>query len=207
MCGAFEQHTRAMHRWTELLTNWPLDVQDRLNVRPTMMAGTLDARGYRERAWSLVPAWADSPRLPYSTFNARAESIESKPAFRSAWRKSQRCIVPVSAYFEWPVVDSVKRCHRIFNAGGEPLLLAGLWDVWQGKTVHESFTVLTSSPIKSIDWVHHRMPLVLDPENRSAWLEGSLEEASALLKVDTSVQLAVEPFDIDAGFTGDLFAD
>lgn len=206
MCGAFEQHTKAMHRWSELLTNWPLDVQDRLSVRPTMLAGTLDADGYRERVWSLIPAWAESPRLSYSTFNARAESVQTKPAFRSAWRKSQRCIVPVSAYFEWPVVESVKRCHRITAASGAPLLLAGLWDVWQGDTVHHSFTVLTTSPVNSIAWVHHRMPLVLEEGNLSLWLEGQPDEAAVLLSNDASVQLSVEPFDIRSGSTGDLFS-
>ncbi len=208
MCGAFEQHTKAMHRWAEVLTNWPLDVQDRMDVRPTMLAGTLDARGYRERYWSLVPAWAESPRLPYSTFNARVETVQSKPAFRTAWRNAQRCVIPVSAYFEWPVVGSAKQCHRISAISGAPLLLAGLWDIWEGgDATHHSFTVLTTTPVASIEWVHHRMPLVLDAVNLELWLNGSLEQATRLLSLPTDNQLSATPFTIRRGATGDLFSE
>lgn len=208
MCGAFEQHTKAMHRWAEVLTNWPLDVQERLDVRPTMSAGTLDASGYRVRSWSLIPAWAESPRLSYSTFNARAETVHSKPAFRSAWRNAQRCVIPVSAYFEWPVVSSAKQCHRVSALNGAPLFLAGLWDVWEGgDTKHDSFTVLTTPPIASINWVHHRMPLVLDAINVELWLKGTVEQASKLLSVHTSNQLRAEPFNIHRATTRDLFSE
>lgn len=207
MCGAFEQHTKAMHRWSELLTNWPLDIQDRIDVRPTMSAGTLDARGYRERSWSLIPGWAESPRLPYSTFNARAESVRSKPAFRSAWRNSQRCVIPVSAYFEWPVMGAGKSCHRISAADDTPLLLAGLWDIWQGEKTHESFTVLTTTPLAKIEWVHSRMPLILDAADLAVWLGGALDQAASLLDFHSDKHLCVEPFKISSDTTGDLFAD
>ncbi|WP_372782838.1 SOS response-associated peptidase [Litorivivens sp.] len=207
MCGAFEQHNKAMHRWAEILTDWPVDVQDRFDVRPTMNAGTVDARGYRERSWSLIPGWAKAPRLAYSTFNARAETVAEKSTFRSAWRKSQRCIVPVSAYFEWPVIDGVKRCHRIAGLDGLPLLLAGLWDTWVGDDERHTFTVLTTQPVSQIDWVHHRMPLLLDADNIAEWLHGSVDQASRLLTARTERRLSAAPFIMRPGSTGDLFAD
>src|SRR6516164_2899691 len=43
--------------------------------------------------WGLIPHWAKDDRLQYSTFNARAEEFTTKPAFRDAWTRGQRCLV------------------------------------------------------------------------------------------------------------------
>ncbi len=195
MCGAFEQHTKAMLGWVDLLGDWPCDVS-RINIRPTMMAGTLDAEGYRERKWSLIPAWAKEPKLSFSTFNARAETLSEKPAFRQAWRRSQRCIVAASAYFEWPTLDGKKQCHRLFKADGSPWLMAGLWEFWhQGSEHCDSFTVITATPAPEIEWAHHRMPLMIDRQDMDCWLTGSPEEAARLLTRITPDEIVCKPGD------------
>ena len=71
MCGGFEQYVRRMQLWVGDIPQWNSDPIDRLNIRPTMTVGTLDAQGYKTRSWSLIPKWASSPKLKYSTFNAR----------------------------------------------------------------------------------------------------------------------------------------
>jgi putative SOS response-associated peptidase YedK len=35
--------------------------------------------------WDLVPSWAKDEKISYSPFNARAETVATKPAFRGAW--------------------------------------------------------------------------------------------------------------------------
>jgi putative SOS response-associated peptidase YedK len=47
--------------------------------------------------WGLVPSWSDSPKLTYSTINARAETVAGKPAFRSAFRH-RRCLIPADGW-------------------------------------------------------------------------------------------------------------
>jgi len=47
--------------------------------------------------WGLVPYWAKDIKIGYSTFNAKAEGIENKPAFREAFRR-RRCLVPVDSF-------------------------------------------------------------------------------------------------------------
>lgn len=49
-------------------------------IRRTADGGSLLA-GAR---WNLIPAWSDTDRLPYPTFNARVESAADKPTFRDA---------------------------------------------------------------------------------------------------------------------------
>jgi putative SOS response-associated peptidase YedK len=41
----------------------------------------------------LISHWAKDDKLQYSTFNARAEEFTTKPAFRDAWKRGQRCLV------------------------------------------------------------------------------------------------------------------
>jgi len=43
--------------------------------------------------WGLVPFWAKDPKFGYSTINARAEEVATKPAYREALKK-RRCLVP-----------------------------------------------------------------------------------------------------------------
>lgn len=194
MCGAFEQHNAAMHRWAEILADWPSEEKLRLNLRPTMLAGTVDSEGYRERSWSLIPQWAKEPKLKYSTFNARAEGLKEKPTFRDAWKRSQRCIVPASAYFEWPVVDGKKVCHRISMPEEEPLLLGGLWETWsQGENVRETFTIITTAAGGDIEWVHHRTPLLITQGDIDCWLNGEPEEAKILLEPRSKTGLLASP--------------
>ncbi|MBB3046812.1 putative SOS response-associated peptidase YedK [Litorivivens lipolytica] len=194
MCGAFEQHHRSVVALTRLLKEWPSDAERRRNIRPTMMAGTVDAEGYRERSWSLIPRWAKEPKLKYSTFNARAESLSEKATFRDPWRRSQRCVVPASAYFEWPVLEGKKQAFRLRRADGEVWLMAGLWESWeQGDEKRETFTVITTTPAQQIEWVHNRMPLMIDPKDLNCWLTGSPEEAKQLLDKKPSVDIEAVP--------------
>jgi putative SOS response-associated peptidase YedK len=51
--------------------------------------------------WGLIPHWAKDDKLQYSTFNARAEEFTTKPAFRDAWARGQRCLVVTDGFYEW----------------------------------------------------------------------------------------------------------
>jgi putative SOS response-associated peptidase YedK len=43
--------------------------------------------------WGLLPQWAKDEKLSYSTFYVRSEDFATKPAFRDAWKRGQRCLV------------------------------------------------------------------------------------------------------------------
>lgn len=194
MCGAFEQHGEAMRGWANLLRDWPPEAERQKNIRPTNWAGTVDAEGYKRRSWSLIPKWSKEPKSKYATFNARAETVHEKPAFRDAWRRSQRCVVPASAYFEWPVLDGRKQCHRLCNPDESPILFGGLWEYWEaGDVALPSFTVITTSSASDIDWVHPRTPLIIDPDAVDHWLTCSPEEAAELMRPRTESGIQATP--------------
>ena len=123
--------------------------------------------------WGLVPFWAKDAKFGYSTFNARAEEVATKPAFREAFKK-RRCLVPADAFYEWQRIDKkTKYPFAIGLKSGEPYALAGLWDHWQPKEgpALDTFTILTTDPNSLMEPIHNRMPVILDPQDYSRWLD------------------------------------
>ncbi len=123
--------------------------------------------------WGLVPFWAKDAKFGYSTFNARAEEVVTKPAFRESFKK-RRCLVPADAFYEWQRIDKkTKYPFAIGLKSGEPYALAGLWDRWQPKEgpALDTFTILTTDPNSLMEPIHNRMPVILDPQDYSRWLD------------------------------------
>ncbi|WP_407573022.1 SOS response-associated peptidase [Deinococcus altitudinis] len=128
--------------------------------------------------WGFVPAGMGAAALKkYAMFNARGETLSESRAFGPAFR-TQRCVVPLSAFYEWPTVDGKKRKTRLSRPDGLPLLVAGLWNRCEGKggTV-ESCTLVTRPPTSNLLSVHDRMPALLLSKDLETWLHGTPEEA------------------------------
>jgi putative SOS response-associated peptidase YedK len=139
VCGRFTVKAT----WAELIALYrltmnapPHNLRPRYNVCPTDPVDVVTAEeGKRELApmrWGLVPRWWSKPlkELRVATFNARAETVETKPVFRDAFKRT-RCLIPVSGYYEWQNTPSGKQPWYFTARDGSPLLTAaGLWDEW-----------------------------------------------------------------------------
>jgi len=78
-----------------------------------------------------VPTWAKDARIGNRLINARAETVATTAAFRSAFQK-RRCLVPADAFYEWErVAESIRQPNLIRRADGEPMAFAGLWSPWR----------------------------------------------------------------------------
>jgi putative SOS response-associated peptidase YedK len=121
--------------------------------------------------WGLTPSWAASLADGVRNFNARSETVASKPTFREAF-KHRRCIVPISGFYEWRVLREQRRQpHYITRRDREPIALAGLWERWAGPAeTADTFTILTTSPNALIKPLHDRMPVILAPDDFDRWL-------------------------------------
>ncbi len=143
--------------------------------------------------WGLIPFWTrtidDANEIRYKTFNARAESLFSKPSF-SASAKSRRCLIPVKGFFEWQHIGDEKIPWYIYHPSGQVFSLAGVFDRWTESStgeIFETFSVITTEANEMMAIIHNskkRMPVIIEKENETVWLDQGLnrQEAESLLK-------------------------
>jgi putative SOS response-associated peptidase YedK len=139
--------------------------------------------------WGLLPHWAKDEKLSFSTFNARSEDFTTKPAFRDAWKRGQRCLVVTDGFYEWKKLNAKdKQPYAIAMADGGQMVMAGLWASWKNPKSGEeilSCTILTCGPNDVVAELHDRMPVILAESDWPAWLgetAAAEEELLALLK-------------------------
>lgn len=158
-------------------------LRPRYNIAPSQPVLTIVRApdGQREPAWKiwgLVPSWSRDPGIGARLFNARAETVDSKPSFRAAFRK-RRCLVVADGFYEWSARNRGHQPHW-FHAPDDGLLaFAGLHESWsfeQGPAV-ESCTVITTEANADLASVHARMPVLLGRPSWEAWLDPASEAA------------------------------
>lgn len=140
--------------------------------------------------WGLIPRWAKTQEqaadIRTKTINARSETIYEKPSYRTAAQKGQRCLIPVTGFFEWHTEGSKKYPFYISTADQKVASIAGLWDEWPDPETGElipTYTLLTTEANPLLAAIHNtkkRMPCVLTPDAEQSWLHDELTEADAL---------------------------
>jgi putative SOS response-associated peptidase YedK len=194
MCGRFNDHLEWEHEWVAVLGEWPTEVDQTYNKAPTQTAAAFTADGGRAMRWGLIPAWSKEPKTKYSTFNAKLEDIDRKPAYRAAWKADRRCLIPCAGYYEWLRRDKTKQPYYIHNPTGQPLFMAGLWEEWSDdRQTLPSCTVITREPVGNIARIHNRMPAMVPPELLHEWLSGDKASALAIGAQDVSELVAACP--------------
>ena len=115
--------------------------------------------------------------------NARAETILEKPTYKRLI-KSKRCLVISDGFYEWQKKVDKKIPYRIFLKNEEPFAFAGIWDSWgEGENQFYSFSIITTTPNKLVATIHDRMPVILDPEDESKWLQDTpMDRVLAMLR-------------------------
>ncbi len=159
----------------------------RYNIAPSQdvaAARISPESGRRELAmlrWGLVPSWAKDPAAGNRMINARAETLQEKPAFRNAFRR-RRCLVPASGFYEWQKQGARKQPWYVSLRDGNPFAIAGLWerrDMEDG-SVLETCTLITTAANDVILPLHDRMPVIVAPEGYDLWLSPDLKETAPL---------------------------
>jgi putative SOS response-associated peptidase YedK len=200
MCGRFTR----MYTWQELVALYRLtlgtsNLEPRYNICPTTQIDAVVAAGSgRELVsirWGLIPSWWNKPlkEMRLATFNARAETVATKPMFRSAFKRN-RCIIPASGYYEWQTTPAGKQPYYFTSKDGPILSIAGIWDEWKnpetGKSL-KSCTMIITEPNKFAAKVHDRMPVLLSPNQFEHWLSG--RAGAEILRPAPDKMLAMRP--------------
>ena len=173
------------------------------NIAPSQPIAAItqheDGRHLDLYRWGLVPMWAKEIGR-YSTINARAETIDTKPAFRGPFRH-HRCLIPADGYYEWQQYDAThKQPWYIHAADNEPMALAGLFDIWTSPEGDQlrSATIIVTTANDSTREIHDRMPVILQPEDWATWLsvETPKKELLGLLESAPEGALDVHPVSV-----------
>jgi putative SOS response-associated peptidase YedK len=207
MCGRFTLRTPANLLIKHFQLSQLPDLCPRFNIAPTQSTAVVRRNiesGQRECVrlrWGLIPSWAKDPAIGNRMINARAESVASKPSFRSAFRR-RRCLVLADGYYEWQKRGGQKQPYYIRMAKDRPFAMAGLWEQWSGDPAakkpmpEETFAIITTPASKSTREVHDRMPAILGPEDYDCWLDPQRQggdELLALLAPFESDELVMDP--------------
>jgi putative SOS response-associated peptidase YedK len=180
MCGRYTLRTKMNLLLSQFAAElaYESEYEARYNVAPTQVvpAVRLGENGSRQLVglrWGLIPSWSKDAKIAYSTINARADSLATKPAFRSAF-KNRRCLVVADGYYEWLKDGKEKQPIYYEVDGGQPFAFAGLWECWPGPLGQnapvESCTIITTDANELAREVHDRMPAILDAKDYDAWL-------------------------------------
>jgi putative SOS response-associated peptidase YedK len=143
----------------------------------------------------------------FKMFNARSETVASKPIFKRLLSHN-RCVVAYDGFYEW-LVDEHKEKQPYFVHYGDnrPMLMAALYDTAHNRetlsdadttassstdtpvasdsndddaTRLYTYTVLTTNSSPRLEWLHDRMPVLLDANSAKQWIDPTVD-ASTLL--------------------------
>jgi putative SOS response-associated peptidase YedK len=194
MCGRFSS-TSQLQFLLEQFRAEPVGVeghQPSWNVAPAsdilvVTASEDGARQLRELRWGLVPRWAKDRSGANRMINLRAETVREKKGWKSTLAR-KRCIIPIDGFYEWQDQGKGQRKQPFYITSRDfsPLALAGLWATWRDPESGEELftcTILTTSANDLMESVHHRMPVILAPEDWDAWLDPNNTDTDELAKL------------------------
>jgi putative SOS response-associated peptidase YedK len=189
------------------------------NVAPTVAVPAVLERTSKETdtvrrrlsplIWGLVPSWAKDASIGSRLINARLETVAEKPAFRRAFA-ARRCILPADGYYEWYTPDAATRVlgrpvkvkkqpFFIHRSDGERLAMAGIYEIWRDPSKSRdddsawlrTCSVITTEATDAVGHIHDRMPMVISRNSVGAWLDPTMTDPQAALKLLAVTDAAV----------------
>lgn len=188
MCGRFTL-TTSPQQVASLFADLDVDIPDfrpRYNIAPTQEILAVRQEESRYQAaplrWGLIPFWAKDMAIGNRLINARSDTVAEKPSFRAAF-KSRRCLILADGFYEWKAVNKRKQPYWIRLEDRQPFCFAGLWESWRDKQTNESVmscTIITTDANDSIQQLHHRMPVIMEPADYAVWLDPEFKDFDVL---------------------------
>jgi putative SOS response-associated peptidase YedK len=176
------------------IAEYPSSITPSYNIAPTQEVTAVveedEKRKLEMLRWGLIPSWAKDPAIGNKMINARAETVSEKPSFRSAFKK-RRCLILADGFYEWKKTDDGKQPYHIKMQDGSPFAFAGLWETWQNGEEIRSCTIITTEANGLMNEIHHRMPVILPPEDYGMWLDPDFDEKDPLTSL-------LKPYPADA---------
>lgn len=161
-------------------------------VYPGGRAPFFTADGLHPGVFGLIPFFAKEAEvksMPRRTYNARTETVVSRPSYRQAWKRRQLALVPMSAFYEPNYVSGAPVRWRIERNDGALFTAAAIWDTWGARDQPPlwSFSLLTVNADGNhlMEQFHapgdeKRSIVIVSPDRRDEWL--STDDAPSFLR-------------------------
>ncbi len=201
MCGRFAT-TLPPDAMAQLFTAQPAnnlpDVPN-YNVCPTVKVHVVisgeSGRRLVAMRWGFLPHWYKSPTAGPLLINARAETIAEKPAFRAAAR-DRRCLIIATGFYEWTKSQSGERLPwYIHRRDAASIAFGGIWQNWGKEDAKPTCAIVTTKANQTLSAIHHRMPLIVEPDAWPLWLGEVGKGAATLMQPGAKQVLAYQRVD------------
>jgi len=196
MCGRFVLETplktTAENLNAQLARN--LATVPNYNICPSenvsVVVSNLEQRKLGQMRWGFIPHWYNSITDGPLLFNARAETLAEKPAFRDACR-NRRCLIPADGFYEWQKVEGSKsKPVYVKRSDRQQMIFAGIWQLWGDRENKLSTcTIITVPASQQISGIHHRMPLFIERDDWDLWLGEKGVGAAKLMRTPSEIKL------------------
>jgi len=104
------------------------------------------------------------------------------------WKRvilKKRALIPANGFYEWRKPQNPKDHKQPFYIHPKSMELfsfAGIYDSWKDPEGNElrTYSIITTEPNKEMAPIHNRMPVILYPEEESAWLDPNKDTRDVL---------------------------
>ena len=149
MCSNFIPAPRSVFaaalQWPEPTFEYPQESYVSYRAPIQLIAPDSGAAEVREALFGLVPFWSKDIKIARYTYNARTETVASKPSYRDPWKKRRFALVPMAGFYEPDYATGKPIRWRIMREDQQPFTVAALLDYWRGADSAglTSFSLLT----------------------------------------------------------------
>ena len=191
----YAKHIGALSDWRDIQKRLPPAFHASGFDEPKLPAITAEHQGITALDWPFIPP-AMSPYAPdgrpLNTLNARDDKIFSKSSLYYHAANERRCVIVLDGFFDHHKKNGAVFPHYVCLQSDEPLLVAGLWQVFKEDNIErECVTLVTTRANKEMAWIHNepayspesRM-IALLPDRRRAeqWIHGTAKEAQDVIQ-------------------------
>lgn len=131
------------------------------------------------------------PFIEKDIFNSKIETVSKKGSKWMKFMKDNRCIIPMTAFYEWTGEKGSKVPQRIAIQRNKVFYAGGI--IADGTDKKESTSIITCEPNKFMKSIHNRMPVLLQSDEAGVFLTSKEDTAVALcMPLDNDVKMKSE---------------
>lgn len=172
MCGRFTLKTPEGIKFEHIAQYDPANWIPRYNIAPSQDILTVRQHESTQElgfmTWGLIPSWSKEAK---GIINARVETVDEKPSFNDSFR-NRRCLILADGFYEWERFGKISQPYYFQMEDSRLFAFAGIWDRWRhNDRLITSCAILTTTANELLATIHHRMPVILNPESYNLWLD------------------------------------